>query len=489
MDSMATYYHVEQLEGPLEFTGSRVMTMTDYIGMNVLQIANAFYESGLVDYSLPSMFVPQLYRISPNDPLFAYQYNLKNTGQTGGRPGIDVGVEKAWEITNGNTNVAIVVIDAGCIFDHEDLNFDRIMWNDGHDYFGADARNPQEDSDPSPGLYIAHGVACQGIINATSNNSIGVAGIAPECKLLPLKIWDDSGRNNGNITIPERAISRAIHLSRDRKDLPMIISCSWGWDPYTDLPNIRRIIDTAAMFGVPLVFATGNYGERYRWGESIGFPAFLDSVITVGAVRSNGIKWNYSGTGNSLDVVAPSGYWYGADAGDIYTIDQMGEFGYNPSLVTCAFTNENYLCTFGGTSAAAPQVAGILGLIRSRRPDIKSFSDLRNIIDSSAVDRIGDASDSVAWRDQDYGYGLVNATRALLSVCRGDANNNGQVDVLDINYLIDYLYHSGPAPIPHLLMGDADCHNGVNVLDIAFLINYKYKNGAAPRICFDYSHY
>ncbi|SYZ71984.1 putative Subtilisin [Candidatus Zixiibacteriota bacterium] len=486
MDSMAAYYHVQQMDGPLEFTGSRVMAMTDYIGMNILEIANAFYESGLVDYSFPSMFVPQSFGSPPNDPLFGYQYHLKNTGQTGGKPGIDIAVEKAWEITNGDPNIVVALIDDGFERYHEDFNSDRIMWSDGYDFIGADARNVQPDGDASNGYFVAHGIACQGIISAIKNNGTGIAGIAPECNLLPLKICDDEGYPNADPTILERAISYALHLNQDRKYLSMVISCSWGWIPESDLPNIRRIIDTSSIMGVPMVFATGNFGELYPWGSSIGFPAFIDTVIAVGAVKNTGLRWNYSGTGPRLDVVAPSGYWQGFDAGDIYTTDASGLAGYNPNFVTCAFTDNNYLCTYGGTSAAAPQVAGILALVRSRRPDIKATDTLRMIIDSSAIDQIGDTLEDIPGFDFAYGYGLASASRALLAVVRGDADNSGAIDILDVSYLINFLYKSGPPPQPDDRVGDANCDGAVNIKDIAYLLQYLYHSGPKPQICFKY---
>jgi len=74
----------------------------------------------------------------------------------------------------------------------------------------------------------------------------------------------------------------------------------------------------------------------------------------------------------------------------------------------------------------------------------------------------------------------------LLAVCRGDANNDGEINMLDITYIINYKYKGGPAPEPDILMGDANCNGKIDILDITGLVNYLYKGGDAPRICFEY---
>jgi len=165
-------------------------------------------------------------------------------------------------------------------------------------------------------------------------------------------------------------------------------------------------------------------------------------------------------------------------------LDQMGIAGWSQYLAGDS-TGDNYIGYFGGTSAACPQVAGILALVRSKRPDITSFDTLKMIIDSSAVDGIGDYYDEPGF-DVTYGYGLANALRALLAVSRGDANNDGNIDMLDVTRIIDYCYKGGDAPTPDILMGDASGNALVNILDVTFIINYLYEGGPPPPISFEY---
>ena len=267
----------------------------------------------------------------------------------------------------------------------------------------------------------------------------------------------------------------------------MVISCSWGWYPWVYLDNIAKIIDTAANYGIPVIFSSGNDGTYGDIGYTIGFPASLPTTIGVGAIRKTGEHWLYSGSGPGIDVVAPSGaVGFSMDVGDVYTLDQMDELGYNPYYVSCLTTNENYLCTFGGTSGACPQVAGILALIRLRQPDIESYDTLKMILDSSAIDGIGDQYDSLGW-DGAYGFGLASAFRALLSVSHGDVNNDAIINVFDVTYLINYSYLGGPPPAPDKLMADANCDGIVNIFDTTFLLAWLYKGGPPPPMpCFEY---
>jgi len=479
IDSIENHYNVETVNGPNQYTGCKVLKIEDQTTYSALDMANIFYESGLVEYCHPSFGEPIGFDYIPDDPLFQYQYYLYNDGSDGGVEGIDIDVVRAWEITRGTNPIIVAIIDDGCVYFHEDYDYSHSMETEGYDFVGETVKTPNPDSDPQPGPDEDHGTACQGIIFGLYNNQIGIAGIAPDCWLMPLKFTDD----HGYYATSEIAHDAIVHAVTHGAS---IINCSWGWRGWQYFGEIEDAIDYANGHGVICVFGAGNYGEDYPIGESIGFPANLQSTIGVGAIERDGEYWLYSGSGEGLDVVAPSGS-KSIIHGDVYTLDQEGLYGWNPRFRTCETTSEDYICFFGGTSAAAPQVSGILALVRSRRPDIMHYDSLRQIIDSSAIDGIGDMHDTPGW-DACYGNGLASAFRALLAVSRGDADNSGSINVIDATFIINWLYKSGPAPEPDIALADADCSGGLNILDAAYIIHYLYESGPEPPLCYKYDY-
>jgi hypothetical protein len=192
--------------------------------------------------------------------------------------------------------------------------------------------------------------------------------------------------------------------------------------------------------------------------------------------------------GPELDVVAPSGNVN--LQGDILTLDRAGAYGYNPTYISCNPQDIDHDCKFGGTSAAAPQVAGIVSLLLLRRPDlIGQTALLRDIIRYSAEREPFGQNSSDTSRVSDYVvWGRLNAARAILAVVRGDADNSGGVNISDAVYLINYVYNGGSEPQPTRGTGDVDCNGVVNTSDAVSLIGYVYGGCPAPEICFQYSY-
>ena len=85
----------------------------------------------------------------------------------------------------------------------------------------------------------------------------------------------------------------------------------------------------------------------------------------------------------------------------------------------------------------------------------------------------------------EYGYGRVDAFRAILSISHGDVDNDDQLDVSDITALIDFLYQTHTPPFPSVLLGDCNCNSVIDISDIAHLISYFYLSGPPPvKPCF-----
>jgi subtilisin family serine protease len=232
--------------------------------------------------------------------------------------------------------------------------------------------------------------------------------------------------------------------------------------------------------GCGIFFASGNTPT-----DTVYYPAMYPEVISVGALHPDDSVWGYSCFAK-VDVVAPSGR---STNHPIWTLDLMDSLGYNTSELSgvCGDPNDiDYNCRFGGTSAAQPVAAGVAALVLARDSGL-THDELYDIIRLSADPNLYDTITNPP--HQKYGYGMVHPLRALLAVCRGDADNSGAINLLDINRIIEWLYENGPEPEPHPLMADADSSGTVNILDASYIVSYLYKGGPPPPISFNYGGY
>ncbi len=376
--------------------------------------SNQIYESGLVEYCHPN-FIATRERFEIIDPKYGEQYYLNNTGQFGGTSDIDINAPEAWNITTGISDVTVAVIDDG-VENHEDLN-GRVLpgftpqysISNPNTYGAPNANNPTKtvypyDSDNPFG----HGECCAGII-AASHNSIGIRGIAPKAKIVPVNIFNDwfvdiMSDSYGNqiqfINYAEDAqdIANAIDFSWDDAKAD-IISNSWGY-------NSQNVVSDAIVaaigrarnqgrngLGSVVIFASGNSNQNF---PGVTFPANVNGVISVGAIDKNGNIWDYSSRGPEMDLVAPSG----GSTGDVRTIDREGNKGFNIG---------NYVDNFNGTSAACPQVSGVAALMVSINPSLTE-NQISTILQQTATDMGTSGFDNI------YGYGRVNAYAAVNAI-------------------------------------------------------------------------
>ncbi|MDD3692158.1 MAG: S8 family serine peptidase [Bacteroidales bacterium] len=298
--------------------------------LNSLQIANLFYETRLFEFSAPNFFREKI--LHSNDPLFGNQWPLKNTGQSGGISGADIKIEQAWTITQGRSEIRIAVVDEGVDLTHPDL-FRNLET-------GFDATGNGTQGAPLSGEF--HGTACAGIIAAEKGNGIGIEGVAPNCKILP--VHASFGYYATDQWLAD-ALEWSWHPSFGNAD---VISNSWGGGGEHDA--ITNAINSAVNqgrggLGCVVLFSSGN-----DYNSTVSYPARLSNVIAVGATSVNDSRESYSNYGSALDVVAPGGNK------NIYTTDIVGFAGYSTS---------DYASDFDGTSAACPHAAGVAALILS----------------------------------------------------------------------------------------------------------------------------
>jgi len=293
-----------------------------------------------------------------NDALFGRQWGLQNLGQNSGKYDADLDATGAWTMTKGSNGVLIAVIDTGIDYGHEDLNDGRIRTDIDKDYVNDDDEAMDDHG---------HGTHVTGIIAAETDNKVGVAGIMWNAQILPLKAMSKDGTGTAE------DVAEAIRYGADKG--ARVINMSLGGDSCSQ--TMADAVNYAYFDkGVTLVAAAGNNGG------SIGYPAKYAPVIAVGATDNKDVLTSFSSHGVELDVTAPG----------LTIFSTVPNNGYE---------------AWSGTSMAAPHVAGVAGLLLSQRPALNN-NEVSAILTQSADDLGKDGFDTV------YGYGRVNAQKALL---------------------------------------------------------------------------
>jgi hypothetical protein len=280
---------------------------------DALKIANQYQESGLVKFAHPNFLIAaEPFQGVPNDPYFDNQFYLRNTGQVfnpvenhAGTAGADISALGAWDVTMGNNEIVVAVLDEGVTANHPDLPNARQVRLNGSNFVGGNA------NDPSPVGNQNHGNACAGMIAATGNNGQGISGIAPNVRIMPVRMIGATIANTASSIL--FAADNGAH----------IISASWGYQ--SDNPNFIPVIVSAIQYavtqgrgglGAVVVFAAGNTASHNQ--NDPGFVSFpsnvnIPGVFTVGASDRDDLQADYSPTSDAnaptnqiIDIVAPS---------------------------------------------------------------------------------------------------------------------------------------------------------------------------------------
>ncbi len=473
-DSLLDAYSLIVANPPGEFHDSWLVRMTPNSPADVFDVANLVFESGLVIYSVPNMVgLDELLSI-PNDHYFPQQWNLNHDSTFGGKIDADIDAPEAWDHATGNPNIVVAFIDWAFDLDHEDFDPARLWmpFDSGGD--SVDLQQPDFDPRiptgvPTSHYWWGHGTVVMGYFAGKRNNSIGVAGIASNFWYMPIKYVDDNlGISNFS---REWAWKWAIDMGAD------VISYSVASDP---IPVVSNQILRAYNLGIPVICAAGNKPYPDCSGDkTVSWPASMSETIAVGASDHYDNIDPCSSRGIHLDILSPQG-----SAVDNWSTDATGSRGYNPNAVTCD-GNQNYICGWGGTSSAAPMVSAVAALVLSRMlPSIRDTAStelIYGILRHSAEDQIH--QNDVAGYDTLFGWGRLNAARALAAVCHGDADNDGLVNISDAVYMVKYIFEGGPLPVPVPETGDADGSCALSIGDAVYLINYVYASGPPPPIC------
>lgn len=312
----------------------------------------------------------------PDDKLYSYQWNLHNAAQN------DIRVQEAWDIEEGDPNVIVAVVDSGVAYEDYDIyrqapDLGGTHFVPGYD-FVHDDNHPNDDH--------GHGTHVAGTIAQSTNNRIGVAGVAFRCSIMPVKAVDEQGVGDV-FTISQGILFAVAHGAR-------VINLSVsGPEPSTTL---RNAVKAAYDRGVTVVAAAGN---EYAKGNQPSYPAaYTDYCIAVGAVRYDLTRAPYSSTGPYVSLVAPGG--------DL-TVDQNGD-GYPDGILQQTFKSDPgdfAYWFFQGTSMATPHVSGLAALLASH--GVTAPDKIRQALEQTARD-LGPSG----W-DPEYGWGLIDAHAAL----------------------------------------------------------------------------
>ncbi len=340
-------------------------------------------------------FIRRLKKYSaPGDPRFGAQWGLHNVGQViGNIMDADLDAPEGWEITEGDPNVVVAIIDEGCDMSHPDY---AVKLVGGWDFCYGD-------NDPSPTPWDGHGTACAGIAAALALNE-GIAGVDWWASIMPIRIAYSPAPGGGWVTT-DQWLSDGIAWAHVHG--AAVLSNSWGGGPPS--AQIRSAIRDAVLngrggLGSVVAFATGNDDANV-----VSYPAAHPEAMAVGATSPcderksptscDGEAWG-SNYGLGLDVAAPGVL--------IPTTDIQGSGGYNDSTGVAG----DYYMTFNGTSAATPHVAGLASLLISKYPHYLG-TEIRTRIQQTC-DKVGgygyDATTGISY---ELGYGRINIYRAL----------------------------------------------------------------------------
>lgn len=335
-------------------------------GKTIEETVDIYSKNPNVEYAVPDYYMYAT--MTATDPYYNYQWNFKS--------GNGINVEPAWDISTGS-GVIVAVLDTGVAYTAPDLSNTNFV--PGYDFVNGDA-DPTDDN--------GHGTHVIGTIAQSTDNGIGTAGVAYNCKIMPVKVLDAKG--SGTLS----KLIDGIYYASDNG--AQVISMSLGFPPSTTAANLAPLfpaLDYAYNKGIVIVAAAGNDAI-----SQIGYPAAYDKCIAVGATRYDGTRAYYSNYGTALDIMAPGG--------DL-RVDQNKD-SYGDGILQNTFDSKTG--TFGyyfyqGTSMATPHVSGVAALLISK--GVTGPENVRKAIQFTAKDK-----GASGW-DSGYGWGIVDASAAL----------------------------------------------------------------------------
>ncbi|MEE8244326.1 MAG: S8 family serine peptidase, partial [Pseudomonadales bacterium] len=366
-------------------------------------------ETDGVRYAEPNLL--RMAHVVPNDTFYGMQWHYQN-----------INLPVAWDVTTGDSNVIVAVIDTGVLLAHPDLDNQVTA---GYDFISnVQQANDGDGPDPDPndpgdlafgGSSSFHGTHVAGTIAAESDNAQGVAGVAWLSRIMPLRVLGIDGGTTFDVI---QAVLYAAGMANQSGTLPLqpadIINMSLGSNFSSQ--SEQAIIDQVRAAGVIVVASAGNDAS-----DIPSYPAAYNGVVSVAATNISNGAAPYSNFGATIDVAAPGGYnatdLNGAGIGD-GVISAMGDDG---SVGPVQFG----YAALSGTSMAAPHVAGVVALMKALHPNLTPDEFDNALAAGDLTDDLGTPG-----RDNIYGFGLINAQKAVLAalaLATGQGSNPGPI--------------------------------------------------------------
>jgi serine protease len=329
---------------------------------------------------------------TPNDTHFGLQWHYPL-----------INLPAAWDLTTGSDTVEVAVLDTGALFDHPDLagqlssdfDFDFVS-SASQSLDGGGIDNNAEDPGDGGGVQPSsfHGTHVAGTIGARTNNGSGVAGVAWDVTLIPLRVLGRFGSGTSFDIL--QAVRYAAGLPNDSgsSHLVDVINLSLGGTGSSAAE--QDVYTQARNAGVIIIAAAGNNNS-----SQLFFPASYDGVVSVSAVETRRQKAPYSNFGTKVDVAAPGG-----DT----SVDRNGD-GFADGVLSTLKDEaaDSFVFAFyQGTSMASPHVAGVAALMKAVDPGLTP-ADFDTLLSTGQLTNDLGAGG----RDDIFGYGLIDARKAV----------------------------------------------------------------------------
>ncbi len=333
---------------------------------------------------------------TPNDPLFPRQWHFDAN---------HINMPAAWNKEKGSSTAIVAIVDTGIAYEDypiPEYEAGEVASSDDYYHMAPDFTALQfvagydvVHDDGHPNDQYGHGTHVAGTVAQATNNGIGTAGMAPDCKLMPVQVMNYKG-SGYDFWIAE-GITWAVDHGAD------VINLSLGGPPGQSSEIEHDAIIYAHNKGVVIVASAGN-----SFIGILSYPAAFEECIAVAATNYNDTRAVYSQYGTGLDISAPGGATYEDKNGDGYpdgVLQCTYKRVYNAQTGVVAKVNEFAYHFFQGTSMAAPHVSGLAALLISH--GITGVDNVKNAIYTTARDLGTSGYDKV------YGWGMIDPAAAL----------------------------------------------------------------------------